>query len=176
MDQDASRPLEFALGQVVITRQALEVLSQRDIHVALVRHQRADWGLVDAADWSANDQAVQHGGRLLSVKDPDRGIELGELRGQTVHAVAGIGNPGRFVSRLRREGLQVIKHVFPDHHPYRHGDIEFGDDLPVVMTEKDAVKCERFATERCWYLPVRAKLADTFIYRLDKCLAEINCG
>ncbi len=116
------------------------------------------------------------GGRLLSVKDPDRGIELGELRGQTVHAVAGIGNPGRFVSRLRREGLQVIKHVFPDHHPYRHGDIEFGDDLPVVMTEKDAVKCERFATERCWYLPVRAKLADTFIYRLDKCLAEINCG
>ncbi len=67
MDQDASRPLEFALGQVVITRQALEVLSQRDIHVALVRHQRADWGLVDATDWSANDQAVQQGGRLLSV-------------------------------------------------------------------------------------------------------------
>lgn len=115
-------------------------------------------------------------GLLRSLTQPDQEMETGELRGQTVHAVAGIGNPGRFISRLRREGLQVIKHLYPDHHPFVRADLDFGDDLPVVMTEKDAVKCEGFATERCWYLPVKAKLAETFIFRLDKCLAEINCG
>ncbi|MDX1518612.1 MAG: tetraacyldisaccharide 4'-kinase [Gammaproteobacteria bacterium] len=115
-------------------------------------------------------------GELKSLVDPDKTMELAGLRGQSVHAVVGIGNPARFISRLRREGLQVIKHIFPDHHPYQRSDLDFGDDLPVVMTEKDAVKCEGFATSRCWYLPVFAKPAETFIFRLDKCLAEINSG
>lgn len=115
-------------------------------------------------------------GDLCSVARPGERLEIESLRGQTVHAVAGVGNPSRFISTLRRAGVQVIKHLHPDHHPYTKIDLDFGDDLPVVMTEKDAVKCEGFASNRCWYMPVQAKLADTFIFRLDKCLAEINCG
>ncbi|MCG8324174.1 MAG: tetraacyldisaccharide 4'-kinase [Thiotrichales bacterium] len=115
-------------------------------------------------------------GLLHSLLDQNRTMDIGQLHGQTLHAVAGVGNPARFISRLRRAGLQVIKHVYPDHHPYQRSDIEFGDDLPVVMTEKDAVKCESFASDRCWFLPIQAKLAETFVFRLDKCLAGINCG
>lgn len=115
-------------------------------------------------------------GDLCSLSRPGERLEIQSLRGRTVHAVAGIGNPSRFISALRRSGLDVIKHIFPDHHPFVKADLDFGDDLPVVMTEKDAVKCESFAPNRCWYLPVQAKLAETFIFRLDKRLAEINCG
>jgi tetraacyldisaccharide 4'-kinase len=78
------------------------------------------------------------------------------FRGARVHAVAGIGDPARFFAQLAGLGLEVIAHPFPDHHPFRACDLEFGDDLPVVMTEKDAVKCERFAAARHWVFPVRA--------------------
>lgn len=80
--------------------------------------------------------------------------------GQRVHAVAGIGNPDRFFTTLRALGLQVVPHPFADHHAYRAHDLVFDSGDPVVMTEKDAVKCERFAQPHWWYLPVTAKVDD----------------
>ena len=61
--------------------------------------------------------------------------------GRQLHAVAAIGNPDRFFSTLRSLGLDVIEHPFPDHHALDPLDLCFDDALPVVMTEKDAVKC-----------------------------------
>lgn len=78
-----------------------------------------------------------------------------------VHAVAGIGNPQRFFATLRALGCDVIEHAFPDHHAFRADDLAFGDTLPIVMTEKDAVKCAAFAGERHWYLEVRASIPDS---------------
>jgi tetraacyldisaccharide 4'-kinase len=85
---------------------------------------------------------------------------LASFAGQRVHAVAGIGNPQRFFSALRAAGLIVIEHPFPDHHRYREAEIRFADGLPVLMTEKDAVKCSRFGGPDHWFLPVSAQLAD----------------
>ena len=76
--------------------------------------------------------------------------------GQRVHAVAGIGDPGRFFRYLEKFGVRPVPHPFPDHHPFRPEDLEFGDDAPVLMTEKDAVKCKRFAKPHHWVLPVHA--------------------
>ena len=73
-----------------------------------------------------------------------------------VHAVAGIGHPGRFFAYLEHLGLQVVAHAFADHHNYTPGDLVFDSEDPVIMTEKDAVKCERFAKAGHWYLPVTA--------------------
>lgn len=78
-----------------------------------------------------------------------------------IHAVAGIGNPRRFFESLRRLGFEPIEHAFPDHHDFTAADFAFGDGLPVVMTEKDAVKCAAFADRRLWYLPVEAVLPDS---------------
>jgi tetraacyldisaccharide 4'-kinase len=82
---------------------------------------------------------------------------LAAFRGQRVHAVAGIGNPARFFDSLRAHGLDVIAHAFPDHHAFSASDLEFGDALAVLMTEKDAVKCTAFANVRLWYVPVNAQ-------------------
>jgi len=76
--------------------------------------------------------------------------------GQKLHAVAGIGDPNRFFLQLGRFGLKVVPHPFPDHHPFRAEDLAFGDGLPVVMTEKDAVKCKRFIQAHFWTFPVSA--------------------
>jgi tetraacyldisaccharide 4'-kinase len=72
------------------------------------------------------------------------------------HALAGIGNPGRFFKLLELNGLTCITHSFPDHYPFRLNDIEFGDNKPVLMTEKDAVKCMKFAGVQHWFIPVKA--------------------
>jgi len=82
--------------------------------------------------------------------------------GQKVHAVAGIGDPKRFFLQLARFGLKPVPHPFPDHHPFRAADLDFGDTAPVVMTEKDAVKCRRFAQAHHWVFPVNANLDPAF--------------
>lgn len=98
-------------------------------------------------------------GELRSLaSQPDR--PLASLAGEAVHAVTGIGNPQRFFALLRASGARVHEHAFPDHHRFAEADIRFGDDLPVIMTAKDAVKCRRFADARHWVLPVRAQFAE----------------
>jgi tetraacyldisaccharide 4'-kinase len=75
-----------------------------------------------------------------------------------VHAVAGIGNPERFFRMLEAQGLRITRHPFPDHHAFQLADVTFADGHPVLMTEKDAVKCEQFAQPAHWYVPVEARL------------------
>jgi len=88
----------------------------------------------------------------------DTSIALASLAGRRVHAIAGIGNPQRFFDQLHLAGLTVIAHPFPDHHRYRGLELQFNDDLPVLMTEKDAVKCVSFAPPNAWALRVDAEL------------------
>jgi tetraacyldisaccharide 4'-kinase len=103
-----------------------------------------------------------HGDLAVALADPQRQRSLSDFAGQCVHAVAGIGNPGRFFALLRAAGLEVIEHPFEDHFAFSAKDLDFSDDLPVLMTAKDAVKCHAFARAHHWYVPVRAQLPAQF--------------
>jgi tetraacyldisaccharide 4'-kinase len=94
---------------------------------------------------------------FYSLVKPERRAEADQFRSGPVHAVAGIGNPERFFSSLRDMGLNVLPHPFPDHHGFLPGELEFGDDQPIIMTEKDAVKCQPFANARSWVLAIEAR-------------------
>ncbi|RYZ73444.1 MAG: tetraacyldisaccharide 4'-kinase, partial [Lysobacteraceae bacterium] len=87
---------------------------------------------------------------------------LSTFGGHRVHALAGIGNPGRFFEMLRGLGIGVVPHAFADHHPYVAGDLDLGSELPVLMTEKDAVKCAAFANDWHYSVPVTAELPEAF--------------
>ena len=91
-----------------------------------------------------------------------------------VHAVAGLGNPGRFFDTLTRLGFDVIRHSFPDHHKYNQRDLYFLDNLPIIMTEKDASKCKHFGNSKIWYLTIEAELPNDFILNIDTKLKTIN--
>lgn len=82
--------------------------------------------------------------------------------GQRVHAVAGIAHPQRFFQMLRARGIGVVPHAFADHHRYQASDLSFGSELPVLMTEKDAVKCRAFATGWHYAVPLQAELPAAF--------------
>lgn len=91
---------------------------------------------------------------------------------EPVHALAGIGHPQRFFAHLRQAGLALDERPLPDHHAFTQADLEFGDGLPVLMTEKDAVKCTALADARHWAVPVRARLDPAFGPRLLQLLQE----
>nr|VFJ90218.1 MAG: lipid-A-disaccharide kinase [Candidatus Kentron sp. H]VFJ92402.1 MAG: lipid-A-disaccharide kinase [Candidatus Kentron sp. H]VFJ98993.1 MAG: lipid-A-disaccharide kinase [Candidatus Kentron sp. H] len=93
--------------------------------------------------------------RPVAGEGAGRSIEA--FRDRPAHAVCGIGRPERFFETLRRLGLDIKPHPFPDHYAFRPADVTFGDGLPVLMTEKDAVKCRRLAGPHHWYLPVEAR-------------------
>lgn len=92
----------------------------------------------------------------VSLADGSR-CPLSEFAGKRVHAVAAIADPEQFFAALRAAGLQVDGRTLPDHAELEKSDIAFGDDLPVLMTEKDAVKCAHLQTENTWFVPATAR-------------------
>ena len=128
------------------------------------RRQTVDFILCNGASAHSGELPMRYRlGDLVNLANPARRAPLSEWQGRVVHAVAGIGHPPRFFETLERAGLQVIPHPFADHHAYQATDLAFADDRPVVMTEKDAVKCQRFARENLWYLPIEAQLPAGFV-------------
>lgn len=111
------------------------------------------------------------GEQLINLKSESDVEKLRSWAGRKVHAVAAIGNPQRFFDLLRYAGLHVIEHPFQDHHGFTLNDLVFDEPLPVVMTEKDAVKCLKFLDQldagKFWYIPVTAKLPKEFGARLS---------
>jgi len=81
---------------------------------------------------------------FFRVGDGDGAVAQSELSGKSLHAVAGIGNPDRFFAQLSGMGLTFSAHPFPDHYRFEPADLEFSDCDLVLMTEKDAVKCQHF--------------------------------
>ncbi|HET7198726.1 MAG TPA: tetraacyldisaccharide 4'-kinase, partial [Burkholderiales bacterium] len=130
------------------------------------------------------DAVVSHGAAVPGYAMRLEGAELHRMTdarerrpaaafaGQKVHAVAGIGDPNRFFLHLARLGLVPLPHPFPDHHAFRAGELEFGDEAPVLLTEKDAVKLRAVARAHWWVLPVTAQVdaafGDWLIRRLDE--------
>jgi tetraacyldisaccharide 4'-kinase len=103
-------------------------------------------------------------------------MPLQGFAGDAVHAVAGIGHPERFFNMLRAHGIEVLGHPLADHARIRREDIVFADDKPVLMTEKDAVKCGRVADRRHWYVPVSAHFdgaeSTTLLGIVTNCIAN----
>ncbi|HTV86578.1 MAG TPA: tetraacyldisaccharide 4'-kinase [Dyella sp.] len=101
------------------------------------------------------------GGKLRALVD-GREQSIESFAQTRAHAVAAIGHPQRFFDSLAAQGVDVIAHPFPDHHAFAPGELDFRDDLPVLMTDKDAVKCRGFARHDWWSVPVQAQLPQTF--------------
>ena len=106
------------------------------------------------------------GAMAVAVAGPPAARPLSSFSGTRVHAIAAIGNPERFFTGLQVRGIDVIPHPFADHHVFSAADLAFNDGLPVLMTEKDAIKCVGFAGANVWCVPVSAELPAEFIEEL----------
>jgi tetraacyldisaccharide 4'-kinase len=96
------------------------------------------------------------GREFRNLMNPAHVVDASFFQRKRVTAIAGIGNPQRFFSHLRGLGLAFEAQTYPDHHAYTADDLAQRDSDAIVMTEKDAVKCAAYASEKMWVLPVDA--------------------
>lgn len=104
----------------------------------------------------------------------EQSMTLNDFKGKIVHAVAGIGDPEQFFTLLKNYGLIVIEHPFIDHYQYKKEDLIFDEPHPIIMTEKDAVKCQSFSLSDSWYLPIKAKINKTLVTKIVNQLNTIS--
>ena len=95
---------------------------------------------------------------------------LDEFRNQSLAALAGIHRPERFFRLLKKHGLTVREYPFPDHHQFCADDVPA--ETAVLMTEKDAVKCGRFATDRCWSVAQVTEIPEALIDELENVIRQ----
>jgi tetraacyldisaccharide 4'-kinase len=112
---------------------------------------------------------------FFDLKGMRASVQANHFQGRRVHAIAAIGNPGRFFEHLRRLQIDIVAHPFPDHHTFVPADLPFGDGIEIIMTEKDAVKCERFDISG-WYMKVAARPDPKFMEQVLQRLKEKTHG
>ena len=117
---------------------------------------------------------------FISLFDGISKYKAGFFNGKSLVAVAGIGNPKRFFEDLTKMGLVFEQKSFPDHHAYTPQDLLPFAGKTILMTEKDAVKCEQFvkgnAQYDIWMLPVSANIVDGLNKLVLQKLATLSKG
>lgn len=97
--------------------------------------------------------------------------------GTRVHAIAGIGNPQAFFDALSALGLTIEPHPFPDHARLTAADVTFPDGAPVLMTEKDAVKCrlgaDAASIANCWAVRLDIEMSETDAQTIHRLLDRV---
>ena len=91
---------------------------------------------------------------------------------KVAHAVAGIGNPIKFFLSLKELGFNLIEHSFPDHYQFQEEDFLFSEQLPIIMTEKDAARCSKIENKNIWILKTEADLPMEFAHKIANKMKE----
>ena len=123
------------------------------------RLQEADFLIVNGGVWPNAYRMDLVPGEITQLTSGTP-IDRAELT-TSVAAVAAIGHPLRFFATLKAMGVAFKAYSFADHHQFQPSELCVPEKI-VVMTEKDAVKCQPFATDTMYYLPVEAKMCDEF--------------
>jgi tetraacyldisaccharide 4'-kinase len=90
-------------------------------------------------------------GAAVNIND-GRELPLEAFRAKKCVAITAIANPNRFFTQLSAEGLQFEQVEFVDHHYFSLEDLQSYQTSTVLMTEKDAVKCQALAGLDWWQI------------------------
>ncbi|MDT8407254.1 MAG: tetraacyldisaccharide 4'-kinase [Methylococcales bacterium] len=141
----------------------------------VARLEQADFIIINGANGVAGVGGIAMHTEIHSARNLVSGEtrSLTAFKGQTVSAMAGIGNPRRFFQALRAQGLTITECVFPDHHRYRADDFTQVSGV-VLMTEKDAIKCRIFAHDQMWSVPLSITFAEDWFADLLTLLEQAH--
>lgn len=132
--------------------------------------------------WTAPKTGYKEGGHHVAVRridrayalaDPNRVVPLSDFSSKYPHVIAGIAHPRQFADALKRGGVDGKLVAFPDHHEFDWNDFAPLDSRPILMTEKDAVKCRGIVDQRMWVVPLGLSLATETKIKLLRRVAEV---
>lgn len=187
---------QHCLADIIISDDGLQHYAlQRDIEIVIVDGKRRfgnqhlmpmgplreNLSRLNSVDFVVNNggQQVNEITMLLKAQSCKRvdGQAAQLSSGVKVNACAAIGYPQRFFDTLNKQHFEILKAVsFNDHHAFSSDDFtQFEASIPLLMTEKDAVKCTGFAQPNWWYLPVSAEFPACFEQQILNRIKEIKC-
>ena len=201
--RDAVRLLEPMCDLILVDDGLQHYALQRDMEIAVVdglrgfgngrllpagplREPRSRLDEVDAV--VVNGTGFTWAGAVSMQLEPVAVVALGSgerrpiaaFAGKRVHAIAAIGNPGRFFSMLRAHGLSLDEHPLPDHAAIPRALLGNDCGQAVLMTEKDAVKCPDGSLRNAWYVEVDARIegpaASSMLDRIVSLARDRNLG
>jgi len=120
-------------------------------------------------DYSVHFEPIQ----FRNIKSPELAVKTDYFDGTQANAIAAIGHPEKFFSTLNSLGIKTSNNHFPDHHYFQSSELVFNNDWPVIMTEKDAVKCADLVSENAWYLEIQAIPNQAFISQFEKRIEKL---
>lgn len=113
---------------------------------------------------------------LYALGAPSKTQPITFFKERKVLAVAGIANPEEFFEILESKGLHTVRKSFPDHHRFRSEDFSGYESLPILMTEKDAVKCKGIVGYDFWSISLEYCLPKAFGDAVLKKLEHFDYG
>ncbi len=137
----------------------------KEIDAVVVNGKNSELG-----DYAMNLQ-VDRVSHINQIKDD---CSLADFSHQDVYAIAAIGNPQRFFNSLLDCNINAQCTAFDDHHLYTDADLSTYRDRPLLMTEKDAVKCSGKVGDNAWSVNVSAMLTDEFYSWLKQSIGELE--
>ena len=89
-----------------------------------------------------------------------------------IHLCCAIAQPQRLLDTLEQHlpNLNYTQHLFRDHHLFQQSDFASYSDKTIIMTEKDAIKCQELNLSNAWFLRLRAQLSADFFTELEQLL------
>ncbi len=125
---------------------------------------------LDEFEFSMNFKSVA----FHSLNSPKQIVDTDFFQNTEANAIAGIGNPEKFFNTLKSLNINANTKSFADHHLYQPSDLSFNDIRPILMTEKDAVKCEEFNLPSAWFLEIEAVPNQAFITKIEQSLTKLK--
>ena len=128
-------------------------------------------------DTESNEYSMTYDGiEVVNVKDRNKTRSLESLQSSKITAIAGIRNTLSFSDLLSGSGLNFTFVPFPDHHSFTESDFtDYVDQCDeILMTEKDAVKCEAFADSNWWYVTISANPTPSFVSALSARISQLK--
>ena len=128
-------------------------------------------------DTESNEYSMTYDGiAVVNIKDRNKTRSLESLKSRKITAIAGIRNTFSFSDLLSNSGLNFTFVPFPDHHSFLESDFtDFVDKSDeILMTEKDAVKCEAFADSNWWYVAISANPTPSLVSALSARISQLK--
>jgi tetraacyldisaccharide 4'-kinase len=142
------RDIEIAVSRLVAFGNGLM------IPAGPLRESRSRLNRADITINRDGNQIVETLNEVWNLNDPSKKLHITHFKGKQVHALAGIGFPEIFFASLVQIGIDPITHEFPDHHDFTPCELELKPDLPILVTNKDAVKLKGVANDKIWVVPL----------------------
>jgi tetraacyldisaccharide 4'-kinase len=109
---------------------------------------------------------------IVQLNHPSVSKPLAHFRSQKILAMAGIANPESFFRLLSSAGFAIVKKPLSDHHQITLSDFPEQTDVPVIITEKDAVKCQDMNLPHVWVVKLGISLPEHTVQALNQLLEE----